>query len=70
MGLRARKNYNKTRRANGNEPTPGAFAGVKRWARHLRRIPVRPIKIKNPERYLSAHARRMAALVKVIGAHR
>lgn len=68
MGLHARKNWNKNQRANGNEPTPGIFAGVKRLARYLRRVPARPIKIKNPERYLSSHARRMAALVKVIGA--
>lgn len=58
MGLWQRKSRNSVRRANGNEPEPGAFAGVKRWRRYHARVAPRKIKIKNPERYLSASARR------------
>lgn len=53
MGLRSRKNRNETNRANGNEPTPGNFAGVKRWARYHSRVPYVP-KVRNPEKYLHA----------------
>ena len=54
MGLYERKLRNHNRRANGNEPEPGDFAGVKRWARYLMRVPKREIKVKRPERYLHA----------------
>jgi len=59
MGLHLRKLANKTRRANGNEPIPGCGfgTGVKRWMRYHKRVMAAPIKIKNPERYLSSSAR-------------
>jgi hypothetical protein len=57
MGLYDRKTANKTARANGNEPMPGPFAGVKRWARYRRRVDAPAIKIKNPARYLNASRR-------------
>ena len=68
MGLRDRKSHNETQRVLGNEPIPGSFAGVKRWARYLARVPARAIKVKNPERYMSAHARRTFLLKRVIEA--
>lgn len=59
MGRRSRQIHNKTVRANGNEPEPGPFAGVKRWMRYLKRVPciVSLNKIKHPERYLARHGR-------------
>jgi hypothetical protein len=36
--------------------------GAKAWAKHLRREGGPTIKIKNPDRYLNAHARRRVAL--------
>jgi hypothetical protein len=68
MGLRARKNHNDGLRARGIEPEPGFYAGIKRHIRYLKRTPARAIKIKNPERYLSSHARGMLALRKVLEA--
>jgi hypothetical protein len=62
MGLRDRKSRNEIRRANGNEPVPGDFAGVKRWARYLKRAERKPVKIKNPEKYLNASSKRFLAL--------
>lgn len=66
MGLWSRQNHNEVLRARGDEPTPGSFAGAKRWARYHARVPAREIRIKNPERYLSSHARSMAALDRFI----
>lgn len=66
MGLMSRQNHNGAQRVNGNEPEPGPFAGVKRWARYHARVPARTIKIKNPERYLHSHARSMLALRRVL----
>lgn len=62
MGLRNRRNRNESARARGIEPTPGLFAGIKRRARYLRRAGTPSIKIKNPERYLHATARRLATV--------
>lgn len=39
MGLCDRKSQNETMRANGNEPKPGPYAGIKRWMRYLKRVP-------------------------------
>ena len=62
MGLRDRKAANALLRARGIEPEPGRYAGVKRWARYLKRVPPRVKKIKNPERYLnSSLAKRYAS---------
>lgn len=59
MGLYQRKSRNETNRANGNEPVPGAFAGVKRWMRYHKRIALKPIRIKNPADYVSGYNRRL-----------
>lgn len=37
---------------------PPVQAGVKRWAKYLRRSNFQPKTVKNPERYLHAHTRR------------
>ena len=62
MGLRDRKSRNETRRANGDEPEPGDYAGVKRRARYLKRVACKPVKIKNPEKYLNASSKRFLVL--------
>jgi hypothetical protein len=54
MGLAKRRLRNANLRANGVEPGPGLYAGVKRWARYLRRVPRREVKIKNPAKYLNS----------------
>lgn len=36
-GLAARSLRNSQQRAKGIEPRPGVYAGVKRWARYLKR---------------------------------
>jgi hypothetical protein len=58
MGLRDRKSRNELSRANGIEPAPDPYAGVKRWARYLKRAPRRVVQVKNPRKYL--HASRTA----------
>jgi hypothetical protein len=64
MGLKQRQLANEARRARGQEPAPGCGRGasVHRWARYHKRVAAAPIKIKNPERYLSAYARARLAL--------
>ncbi len=62
MGLRYRRNQNATKRANGDEPEPGDYAGVKRWTRYLKRIERKPVNIKNPEKYLNARSKRFLVL--------
>jgi hypothetical protein len=54
MGLRDRANRNEGLRANGIEPEPGPYAGVKNWARFLKRADLKPVKIEDPEKYLHA----------------
>jgi hypothetical protein len=54
MGLWQRKSRNAGKRANGDEPEPGDYAGVKRHARYLKRADRKPVKIKDPEKYLNA----------------
>ena len=61
MGLRYRQSHNERQRAKGIEPEPSLFAGVKRRARYLKRAGYRPIKIKNPSKYLHSAARRRAS---------
>ena len=60
MGLSSRKFRNESLRANGVEPVPDWFAGVKRWMRYLKRVPAVAKKIKNPDKFLNAFARRAA----------
>jgi len=48
---------NATKRANGIEPEPGLYAGVKRRARFLARVGCK-VTVKNPERYLDSYARK------------
>jgi hypothetical protein len=55
MGLKSRRDHNEYLRANNIEPIPGIFAGIKGWARYLKRAGGPEIKIKNPERYLNRH---------------
>ena len=62
MGLRDKQSKNELIRARGTEPETGAFAGVKRRARYLRRTEMPEIKIRDPERYLNSHARQMVGL--------
>lgn len=66
MGKRYKQSANWSRRASGNEPVPGPFAGVKRWAKYLRRSIMTPVVIKNPSKYRHSHARRMDALVVLL----
>jgi hypothetical protein len=61
MGLAKRRLRNANLRANGTEPEPGPYAGVKRWARYLRRVPRRDVKVKNPSRYLNSSSARWFA---------
>ena len=60
MGLRQRQRENAKRRAEGKEPQPGCClgSGVKRWMRYHKRVIAKPVKIRHPEKYLNAHARR------------
>lgn len=57
MSLQERIHHNERLRASGEEPIPGPRAGVRRWARYLKRVTLKKIKIKNPERYLNSHRR-------------
>ncbi len=66
MGLRYRRSQNANQRANGIEPEPGDYAGVKRWARYLKRVVLKPVKIRNPEKYLHSTARGMKAVREFI----
>jgi hypothetical protein len=54
MGLDKRRLRNANLRASGVEPEPGPYAGVKRWARYLKRVPRREVNIKNPTKYLNS----------------
>lgn len=40
---------------------PPVHAGVRNWARHLRRHGCAPVKIKNPDRFLNSSPRKRAA---------
>ena len=62
MSLCQRKSRNAGKRANGDEPEPGDYAGVRRWARYLKRVDRKPGKIKNPEKYLNASSKRFLIL--------
>ena len=57
MGLRQRQYRNQSLRANGVEPEPGNFAGVKRWARYLKRVVFVPKPVKNSDWYLHSAER-------------
>jgi hypothetical protein len=59
MGLKQRQLTNKARRARGEEPKPGCgpSGSVKRWMRYHKRVAAKRVRIKHPERYLSASAR-------------
>jgi hypothetical protein len=54
MGKAQRESRNEGLRANGVEPEPGPFAGVKRWARYIARGGARKVVVKNPRKYLHA----------------
>lgn len=60
--LAGRRARNAALRAIGEEPVPGAGAGVKRHARFLKRALHSPITVKPVRalRYMHAHARRQA----------
>jgi hypothetical protein len=63
MGKRYRQAQNARQRANGIELEPGLYAGVKNWARFLKRATgLKPVKIKNPEKYLNASSKRFLIL--------
>lgn len=57
MGLWQRRSRNRSLRANGVEPEPGNYAGVKRYARYLKRVVAVSKGVKNPDRYLHAAER-------------
>lgn len=58
-GLAHRRRKNAELRSIGEEPVPGWDGGVKRMARWLKRW-AGTITVKDPEKYLHAHARRRA----------
>jgi hypothetical protein len=62
MGKRYRQAQNARQRANGIEPEPGPYAGVKNWARFLKRADLKPVKVKHPEKYLNASSKRFLVL--------
>lgn len=57
VGLAGHRAVNAMQRANGNEPKPGQGAGIKRWARYLKRAELEVITPKRPSRYLNRSAR-------------
>ena len=59
MGLRDRRTRNERRRANGIEPEPGPYSGANRWARYLKRVVLKPVKIKHPEKYLNSSSKKV-----------
>lgn len=42
------------------------FAGIKNNARRLRRYGCKPVRVKNPDKYLNSHARQMKAFKAAI----
>jgi hypothetical protein len=70
MSLSQRQSRNANSRANGNEPEPGSFAGVKRWMRYHKRVTARYVEIKNPDKHLHSHARGWVAYKRTIDAAR
>lgn len=49
-------------RANGIEPEPGPYAGVKNCARFLKCVALKPVAITNFEKYLHASSKRFLVL--------
>jgi hypothetical protein len=54
-GIAGRRADNALLRARGTEPVPGLYAGVKRFARWIRRANVQPIRITSTRAPLYQH---------------